>query len=149
MAQRVPADKQKVGDTLDPLEFLVTQELNEQYLYGEQDYHPRYLEQTASGPPLVHPGLLLNMSNITRSPSFFLSPGLGAIHAAEECEFIHPARVGQKLKVTWVVRDTYEKRGRPYHVHEAVILDEQGRVILKRWSVNTYVSSEIPIVEKG
>jgi acyl dehydratase len=144
-----PSDKQVVGDVLEPLEFAVKREWNEQYVYAEEDFHPRYIEETPAGPPLVHPALLLNMSNITRSPSFSLPPGLAAIHTGEECQFLHPARVGGRLKVTWVVRDAYEKRGRPYRVYEVVITGEEGENIIKRTMTTTYVSAAMQIVEKG
>ena len=81
-----------------------------------EDFHPRYIEGDESAPAFVHPGLLLNMSNNTRSPSFFLPGGWAEIHAAEETRYLSPARLGEKLRVTWEVVEAYEKRGRPWHV---------------------------------
>jgi acyl dehydratase len=147
--ERTPSDKQVVGHTLEPLEFTVTPEMNEQYLYGQEDYHPRYVERTPAGLPLVHPALLLNMSNMPRSPSFSVSPGLAAIHVGEQCEFLRPVRVGQPIKVTWVVRDAYEKRGRPYRVYDALITHAAGEPIMRRRIENTYVSAAMSIAEKG
>jgi len=54
----------------EPFEFLLTPELNQQYLFAAEDFHPRYFQETEIGSPIGHPGLLLNMSNATRSPSF-------------------------------------------------------------------------------
>ncbi len=147
--ERTPSDKQVVGDILEPLEFTVSLEMNEQYLYGEEDYHPRYVERTRAGPPLVHPALLLNMSNMPRSPSFSVSPGFAAIHVGEECEFLRPVRVGQPIKVTWVVRQALEKRGRPYRVYEALVTNAAGEPIMRRRIENTYVSVGMSIEDKG
>jgi hypothetical protein len=132
-----------VGEEFQPLEFIVTPELNQQFLYGEEDYHPRYYEEVESGPPWVHPGLLLNMSNNTRSPSFHLPPGWAEIHAAEETEYFNPARVGKQLRITWEVVEAFEKRGRPWHVLDILIVDEDGVRILRRKMTNTFASRQL------
>ncbi|MBM4278154.1 MAG: MaoC family dehydratase [Deltaproteobacteria bacterium] len=140
MAEKKSAYLLKVGEEFEPLEFIVTPELNQQYLYAEEDFHPRYIETTRNGPGFVHPGILFNMSNNTRSPSFFLPPGWGEIHAGEETEFLNPARVGKKIRVTWEVIDTYEKKGRPWHVLDILIVDEDGIQIMRRKMTNTFAS---------
>ncbi len=119
-------------DGFEPFTFLVTPELNEQYLYAVQDYHPRYLEVRGSGSPWVHPSLLLNQSNLTRSPSFGLKAGMAGVHAKEEVEFLNPGRVGKQFRVTWKVVEEYEKREKLYTVIETLIVDEDGREILRR-----------------
>ncbi|MCC6175884.1 MAG: MaoC family dehydratase [Chloroflexi bacterium] len=141
MTGRPPADRMSVGDTFEPLEFLVTPELNQQYLFAEEDFHPRYFEAGPWGAPLVHPSLLFNMSNITRSPSFSTSPGSAAIHTGEETTFHAPARVGQTLRVTWTVVEMFERRGRPYHVHEAQVATVDGDPIVSRRLWHTYSSA--------
>lgn len=143
MPERKPANALAVGDELEPFEFVVTPELNEQYLYAEEDYHPRYWREADAGPPMVHPGLLLNMSNNTRSPSYFLLPGWGGLHAGEEAFFVNPARVGKKLTVTWKIIDTYAKRGKPYQKIDTWIVDEDGVRILRRIVEGTYSSPEV------
>ena len=149
MAEIKSAHLMQVGEGFEPLEFTVTPELNQQYLYAEEDYNTRYIEETESGPPQVHPGLLLNMSNNTRSPSFTLPPGWAEIHAAEDTEYLNPARVGTKLRVTWKVMEAYEKRGRPWHVLDILIVDEDGVEILRRRMTNTFVSQEPTEETKG
>jgi acyl dehydratase len=135
------SSKQEPFEPFEPFEFHVTPEFNEQYLFAAEDYHPRYLA-TDSGPPMVHPGLLLNQSNVTRSPSFSLRGWMAGIHAAEEVEFINPAKVGKRFKVTWKVLDEYEKRGRRYTVFEALIVDEDGLEILRRRTHGLLVKRE-------
>jgi len=143
MTEKKSAHLFKVGEEFEPLEFVVTPELNQQYLYAEEDFHPRYIETTREGPPLVHPGILYNMSNNTRSPSFFMPSGWGEIHAGEETEFLNPARVGKKIRVTWKVLKTFEKKGRPWHVLDILIVDEDGIQIMKRKMTNTFASLTI------
>ena len=132
MQAKKSTDQLEVGEELEPLEFVVTPEFNKQFLDALEDHHPRYLQETKLGPPVVHPGLLVNYSNRTRSPSYYLEPGVATVHAKEEIEFINPARVGKKLTVSWKVSEKYEKRGRLYSVVDVLIKDEDGMEILKR-----------------
>jgi hypothetical protein len=120
------------GDELAPLEFIVTPELNQQYLFAEEDYDRRYLEPNESGAVMVHPALILNMSNETRSPSYRITPRICAVHTLDETAFLNPAWVGKKLRVTWKVLEHYERRGRPYHILDVKVVDEDGVVILTR-----------------
>jgi hypothetical protein len=131
-----------VGEGFELYEFCVTQEFNQQYLEAEEDHHPRYLRETEAGPAIVYPGLLINHSNVTMSPSFHLPPGMAAFHAKEEVEYLNPGRVGKTFRVHWKVVDTYEKRGRPYQVKEALIVDNDGVKILRRRITDTYIAGE-------
>ena len=132
MSERKEKSQFSGEDGFEPFTFQVTPELNEQYLYALQDYHPRYLGERDSGSPWVHPSLLLNQSNLTRSPSFGLRAGMAGVHAKEEVEFLNPGRVGKQFRVTWKVVEEYEKRDKLYTVIEALIVDEDGREILRR-----------------
>ncbi|GAI66990.1 unnamed protein product [marine sediment metagenome] len=142
MAKRKRADQVGIGEEFEPYEFRVTHEFNRQYLEAEEDQHPRYLEESNIGWPIVHPGLLINHSNVTRSPSFYLPPRMAAVHAKEEVEFLNPGRVGKTFRVTWKVVEVYEKRGRSYQVKDAIITDEDGVEILRRKITDTYIAGE-------
>lgn len=142
MADSKRADRVGVGEEFEPYEFRVTPEFNQQYLEAEEDHHPRYIQDTGAGPPIVHPGLFINHSNVTRSPSFHLPPGMAAVHAKEEVEYLNPGRVGKAFRVQWKVVDTYEKRGRPYQVKDVLITDEDGLVILRRRITDTYIAGK-------
>ncbi len=121
-----------VGYEFEPLELLVTAEMNQQYVYAEEDYNPIYLEETEQGPPLIHPALILNMSNDTRSPSFSMPPGTAGLHARDVVAFCNPARLGKKLIMRWKIIEKYAKRERPYKVVETLVFDEDGVQILRR-----------------
>jgi hypothetical protein len=128
--------------SLEPLEFTVTPELNQQYLYAVEDFQPWYIEETESGPPVVHPALLLNMSNGTRSPSYSQPAGRAGFHARDETFFYNTARLGKKLRVTWNPIGSYDKRDRPYTVNDTLIVDEDGLEILRRLNHSTVASQE-------
>jgi len=140
MAEKKRADQIRAGEEVERFTFRVTPEFNAAYMEAVEDYHPRYNETTDFGPAAVNPALLIVHSNVTRSPSFYLPEGVAAVHTDEEIEFINPARVGKTFTVSWKVVDWYEKRGRPYQVKQAVIVDEDGLEILKRTITDTYVS---------
>ncbi|MFC2056726.1 hypothetical protein ACFLTO_04055 [Chloroflexota bacterium] len=129
-----------VGEEFESLAFTVTPEFNQQYLDAVEDYHPRYLQETEGGQPMVHPALLVNYSNIPKTPSFNLQPGTAAIHTHEEIEFLNPGTVGKTFYVRWKVVDIYEKRGRTYQVKEVTVTDEDGLKILRRRMTDTYFS---------
>ena len=120
------------GDEYAPLEFTVTPEMNQQFLFAQEDFDPRYVEGRDGAPPLVHPSILLQMAANTKSPSFRLAPGTGSILAEADTQFLSEVRVGTKLIVRWRVTERYEKRGRRYYVMIAEIDDEHGTAILKR-----------------
>ncbi len=132
----------------EPLEYLVTPELNHQFLHAEEDYTQCYIEGIDDCDPVVHPALLLNWSNDTRSPSYKAASLQSdkeiwaTIHTRDETFFINPARVGKKIKVTWRPVGIYEKRGRPYSVSEILVVDEDGMEILRRIYYTTKASLE-------
>lgn len=142
MAEKKRADQVGIGENFETYEFHVTPEFNQQYLEAVEDYHPRYLQETADEPPIVHPALLINHSNVTRSPSFYLPSGMAAVHAKEEVEYLNPGRVGKTFRVYWKVVDMYEKRGRQYQVKEALVTDEDGVEILRRKITSTYIGGK-------
>ena len=142
MPEKRRADHVGIGEEFEPYEFGVPQEFNEQYLEAVDDYHQRYLQETPSGSAIVHPALFLNYSSITRSPSFYLPPGMAAVVAKDEIEYLNPGRVGRSFRVRWKVVDTYTKRGRPYQVTEITVVDEDGLEIMRRRMNCTYMAGE-------
>ena len=127
------------GDRLEPLEYEVTCNLNTDYLQAIEEFQPRYQRGTSSTKSLVHVGLLINYSNLTRSPSFQLPKNVSAIHSHEEIDFIGLARVEDVIAVHWVVKDRYERRGRIYQVMETMIYGPGEKKIIRRVSTNTFV----------
>ena len=141
MAQRKAADQLGIGEEFEPYQFRVTPEFNRQYLEAVDDHHRRYLEESELGAPIVHPALFLNYCSITKSPSFSLPPGMAAVVAKDEIEYLNPGRVGRSFRVSWKVVDTYTKRGRIYQVTEIWVIDEDGMQILRRRMNCTYMAA--------
>ncbi|UCD08081.1 MAG: MaoC family dehydratase [Dehalococcoidales bacterium] len=130
----------------EPLEYVVTPELNHQFLYAEEDFSSYYLEEINGGDAIVHPALILNWSNDTRSPSFKAASMQSGedmwapIHTRDETFFINPVRVGKRLKVTWDPIGSYEKRRRLYSVIDILVTDEDGLEIIRRLYYTILVS---------
>lgn len=127
----------KPGAELAPLTVTVTPELNQQFLYAMEDFHPRYIEE-GKDRPLAHPGLLLLLSFPSKSPSFYLPTGWASIHSADEVTFLYPACVGSQLLIRWKIMRVWEKRGRQYCETETWIVDDEGHDILSRKVSLTY-----------
>jgi hypothetical protein len=130
-----------VGDGFVPLEFHVTPEFSEYYFHAVEDHHSCYTEGPGA---IVYPALLIVFSNNTRSPSFSLDPGMAAIQTHELVEYHAPGHVGRTFKVTFRVVETYEKRGRPYEVVVAPVVDENGTSIISRTTTYTYLGGPYP-----
>jgi acyl dehydratase len=120
-----------LGDSYAPLEFSVSPELNQQFLYAQEDFDQRYIGEDGTRAE-VHPALLLQMSANTKSTSFRLAAGTGSILASARVRFHNPAFVGSLLRVEWMVTEVYRKRGRRYYVMVAEMMDGDGRKILTR-----------------
>ncbi len=133
---------------LDPYEFTVDGPMNEQYLDSMEAYHPRYAAGRSGQAAIVHPGLLLNRSNDTRSPSYRIPSREAGIHAKDEAYFLGLVYVGEPMRTTWEYTDRYERRGRPYLVIECSIRHLDGRPILRRRLVRTITTDSAPIVAK-
>jgi len=114
-----------------PWVFQVTPEFNDQFLYAEEDCAPRYLEADSSV-PLVHPGLMLNQSLVTRSPSFHLLAKAASVHSSDQLEWINPARVGKTFTVNWEFTDIYEKRGKLFSEITTTVTDDDHTLIMRR-----------------
>src|SRR5581483_9611009 len=128
------------GDEYAPLEFDVTPDLNQQFLYAVEDFDAIYLEGRYGKPPLVHPVLLMHMSPRTRSPSYRQAPGMGSAFARDRSTYLAPAYVGTTLRVTWRVDKTYEQRGKIYQDYVALVRDADGRDLLRREMSSTFFS---------
>ena len=134
------AHELRAGDEFAPLEFDVTPDLNQQFLFALEIFERRYWEASEAGPPLVHPVIFLHHSPRTRSPSFRLAPGMGSVFARDRAEFLNPGRVHQRFRVTWQILATYEKRHRIFQDYRAEIVDQHGLPILRREMSSAFVT---------
>ena len=119
------------GESYAPLQFRISPEVNQQFLFALEDYRQEYLG-THERPAIVHPVLLLHMSARTRSPSFRLAPGIGSVFARDVVEFSRHALVDEPLTVCWTILDVYERRGRLYQALDTVVINDEGQQVLRR-----------------
>lgn len=132
------AHELKAGDQYAPLEFVVTSDLNQQFLYAVDDFNPIYVEGRDGKPAIVHPVLLMHMSPRTRSPSYRQAPGMGSAFARDRSRYSNPGYVGSRFRVTWTISNTYEQRGKIYQDYIALVRDENGNDILRRELASTF-----------
>jgi len=122
----------QVGDSYAPLDIEITPEYHQQYLYAAQDFDARYVDGVDGSPPEVHAAMILNLSSLTRSPSYKVAENTGTVMGETECQFRNPAYVGSTLHITYDVTETFEKRGRDYQTVTTEVSDGDGRIILNR-----------------
>ena len=113
---RIPLnwDALEVGETFEKFEYLLTQEMIDEYRRGVMD-------DEASFPTISHK-VDVRQYNARYSDS-------GSVNA--RCAFYcyNPPLAGRKLTVTAWIADKYLRRGKNYIVTEAVSVDEDGRLI--------------------
>jgi len=129
------SDKLQVGDRYDSLVIKITHEMNKQVLKALDDFHPRYND-------IIHPGLLMSLCSITKSPSFSLSENVAAVTAKFECTYLCPARVGKAFTFSWEVKEVIEKRSRIYQLSDVLVTDEDGKDVMHRTINNTFIGGE-------
>jgi acyl dehydratase len=115
---------------LEPFDFTVDAPSQRDYLEALEDHHPRYVSDHDGQSPLIHPGVLLKNSNITRSGSpLFDGPW---IHTREETRFKTHACLGERLVVRWHV-DKHKPYGDVVLTRAScVITSDRGPEILHR-----------------
>jgi len=135
-------DKLKVGDCLEPLVLQVTPEFNNQILesIGCRNL-ARYRE-------VVHPSILVGMSNLTRSPSYHLDEGVDAMHTHDEIEFLRWVYVGETLTTNWVVEEIYHRRNKNwndiiYQVMSIVVLNANNQEVIRRRMTYVYLRKDL------
>jgi acyl dehydratase len=104
-------------------EYLLTPELAQEYATGIEDSNPWHLEHSPFGGPVANPILI-----VAQHVRLFKTKHAtaGNVHTRHETQFLNPARIGKKIKVSGKLVDKYIKRGREYLVMECRSVDEDG-----------------------
>jgi len=111
-----------VGETYAD-EYLLTPEMARDYAEGIEDCNPWYLEQSPFGEPVANPVLIVAQHARLLKTIYTTA---GNVHTRHETQFLNPARLGKKIKVSGTLVDKYVKRGREYLVLECRSVDEDG-----------------------
>lgn len=126
------SDNLKVGDIYLPLTISINNNINRQYIDALEDNHPRYKN-------IVHPGILLCLCSITRSPSFYLDNNIEAVGAKFKAIYHNTIEIDKKFTIHWKITDVYRRRSRKYQSCKVSVIDEDGILIIEREIVNTFV----------
>ncbi|MFC2016242.1 MaoC family dehydratase N-terminal domain-containing protein [Chloroflexota bacterium] len=121
---------------LEPVEEVVTQEMVERNSWACEDWNPWYIEDSPWGGTIASPCFPCMYQNAIWGRTFG-GPGGGGLHTHERFDFVRPLKVGTKIKVSYRLKDRYEKRGRTYFVQEFIFTDEEGNEIVRLEKRNT------------
>ena len=135
--QQKYAHELQAGEHYAPLDYVVSPDLNQQFLYSVEDFDPIYLGLDGRR-AFVHPVLLLHMMPRTRSPSYREAPGMGSAFARDRTWFTGPAYVGEPLRVLWTITATYEKRGKIYQDYVSVTQNAEEKELVRRELSSTF-----------
>jgi hypothetical protein len=129
-------DDIETGQECEPYEYEITQELVKTYLQAIGIENPWYTEDSPFGGPIA-PALISKSD--AADPNWWhpFASRPEFLHARSEFEFIHPVKVGKKVKVKGKWVEKYEKRGRKWAATEALAVDEDGVEIVKSTTTHT------------
>ena len=104
-------------------EYILTPEMARDYAEGIADPNPWYLEHSPFGGPVANPMLIVAQHARLFKTRYTTA---GNVHTRHETKFLHPARIGKRIKVYGTLVDKYLKRGREYLVMDCRSVDEDG-----------------------
>jgi 3-hydroxybutyryl-CoA dehydratase len=139
----------RVGLHLGTREHEITPARIEHYVASVDDRHPWYTGDSPFGGP-VAPALLLH-SEAYRFPGWYLPNLFGNLHARQEWELFGPMLVGDRVLTRATVVERYVKRGRDYVVNEVQAFHEDGRLLLRGRTHQSFLienPKEGPVVDK-
>lgn len=142
--ERMVLTELRPGDRYKGFSLTVTPEHNDQYLFALEDFGRDFLGGD-DRKAIVHPGLLMNFANITKSPAHVAPPGTHSMFARDQLDFVSPAVVGERLDFDITVVAVYDKRERSWHEIEAAIHGEDGRLVLRRLTTAALQTPGTPI----
>jgi len=120
-------DEVYVGRDFGGIECLIDGTVIENFIAATGDDNPSYRDDSPLGGPLA-PALTIH-SAVFRNRDWYLPNLFGNLHARQEWQGFAPIRPGDRLHTRSVIVDRYIKRDREYVVNECLLLDEDGRVI--------------------
>jgi acyl dehydratase len=104
-------------------EYILTPEMARDYAIGIEDPHPWYLDQSPFGGPIANP-ILIVAQHVRLFKTKYSTAG--HVHTRHQTQFLNPARIGKKIRLSGTLVEKYIKRGREYLVVECRSVDEDG-----------------------
>jgi hypothetical protein len=131
------ADGIDPGLELGTRELVITPDWIEKYMGSIDDRNPWYLGDSPFGGPIA-PAAVFNyemeMFDGWHPPEVMSS----VLNTSQSWEFHRPMRPGQRVFVTGVVHDRYQKRGREYVAMQATARDEEGNVLCRTVTTHSW-----------
>ena len=118
-----------VGEELPTLEFTPNEDYQGRYTVCLQDDNPWYYKESPWGGPIAHHAIF-DDGPMAAAMQRYEYP-FGWLHARQETEFLNPLPLGRPIKVYSKIAEKYVKRGRGYIVVESLVVDAEGREILR------------------
>jgi hypothetical protein len=123
-------DGAKVGDMLEPYEYVITQEMLDEYR--------RIVDNPKAAYPTVAGRHSLRAWTNRHGPATLMNVGA-------ESEYFNPVVPGKRIRVEARIADKYIRRDKPFILVDSVATDEDGRVIEKSRLVGMTAKAEKPL----
>ena len=120
----------EIGHEIAPIDMIITEEMAERHAWANDDYNPWYLEDSPFDGRIISPTFLAYDADIMLWNYFALPEGYG-VWAKQEFEFINALRVGKRIRIKGRIVDKTYKRGRDHITFEFLVIDEDGREIVR------------------
>lgn len=104
-------------------EYVVTPELVRFYADALGDASPLYAE--------IAPSLLFHSECYKVLGEWYLKNLFGNLHARQDWELFGAIPIGARVRTRSTIVERYEKRGRDYVVNETDVVDEEGRLLVR------------------
>ena len=140
----------QVGLDLGAHEYEITPELVRDYVEALDDHHAWYTGDSPFG-GAVAPALILH-SEVYRFGGWYLPNIWGNLHARQEWELFAPIMVGERVTTRSTIVDRFIKRGRDYVVNEVQIFGQDGRLLRRGRTHQSFVMEQAQqglAVDKG
>lgn len=124
MSKEIPFESVVVGETLGPIEYVVTMEDVRKYCDDWEDPNPMYLDSSPFGAPIVPPAFRAGLDSFRLLGTRYDSHATLGYSTAHQ--FLNPVTIGKRLIVTGKLVDKYVKRGIEYVIIEYTTVDEDG-----------------------
>ena len=129
-----------VGLDLGARSYEITPELIRDYTEAVNDRHPWYDGPSSFGGP-VAPALILH-SAVYQFGGWYLPNIYGNLHARQEWDFFAPIMAGDQVTARSTIIDRYSKRGRDYVVNEVQLCAEDGRLLSRGRTHQSFLVEE-------
>jgi acyl dehydratase len=130
-----------LGTTDGPIPFVISADLNEQYLYAQRDYNPLYLASSGSR-GIAYPGAVLHAASTGTLRHPKLAEGWTRRVGRDEVEWHAPVYVDEPLEVSCTYVSFAERKGRPWLAREIVIRNAAGELKLIRRAHTAHIRKQ-------